>query len=166
MKQKNLWIICGAPGSGKSTWLLEHAPKEAVIVSRDKIRFSMLTEDDEYFEHEKEVYKEFCKQIKDSLENSEIHDVYADATHLSPGARLKLLNSININFDEININCINFIIPLEVCLARNEQRKGLTYVPRGQIRRMHMGFVPAEKNELKKYQYNLIININKDGIEE
>ena len=40
-----IYMVCGIPGAGKSTWLKNHG--NGLIVSRDEIRFKMLDEDDE-----------------------------------------------------------------------------------------------------------------------
>ena len=42
MKQKNVFLMCGVPGSGKSTW--GRAKAQAVngtYISRDEVRFSL-----------------------------------------------------------------------------------------------------------------------------
>ena len=44
----NLFIIMGAPGAGKSTFI-KNSMTECIVVSRDKIRFSMVKEDESYF---------------------------------------------------------------------------------------------------------------------
>ena len=47
---KKMFVMCGAPGSGKSTWLEEKVikniyAKPATVVSRDKIRYALVKED-------------------------------------------------------------------------------------------------------------------------
>ena len=50
---KKVWLMCGIPASGKSTWAREHQEMfGGVIVSRDEIRFSIVKDDEEYFSHE------------------------------------------------------------------------------------------------------------------
>lgn len=92
MKQKNLWIMSGIPGSGKSTWLKNRWPQCGCVVSRDALRFQMLNDDESYFAKEESVWHAFVKAITLSLRDYD--DVYADATHLGPGSRKKLLRQL------------------------------------------------------------------------
>lgn len=58
---KKIYLLCGIPGSGKSTWAKNHLDDNSIWISRDLIRFSMVSEEEEYFSKEKEVFKEFIK---------------------------------------------------------------------------------------------------------
>ena len=137
-----LYIMCGIPGSGKSTWVDNHlALFTDKHISRDEIRFSMVSENEEYFSKEKEVFKEFVHKINKELENG--YNVFADATHLNKASRNKLIRQIVTKVDEINAIVVN--APLEIALERNENRKGTrSYVPRSQIRRMFYQFEKPE----------------------
>ena len=45
MKKKNLIVMCGVPGAGKDTWIENNIYKingTVNVISRDKIRFSLL----------------------------------------------------------------------------------------------------------------------------
>ena len=83
-----LYISCGIPGSGKSTFLKSHIAPTERIVSRDEIRFSLLKEGEEYFSHEDEVWDIFIHTIADSINNG--INTYADATHLTQKSRSAL----------------------------------------------------------------------------
>ena len=138
-----LYMMCGVPGSGKTTWIKNHMPKVAAHVSRDIIRFSMLGTDDEYFSKEVEVFNEFCNQIKENLEKR--IDVYADATHLNASSRAKVLNKVKAYAKKINAICIEE--SLITCLNRNDEREGLAFVPHNAIRRMFYQYNTPEKRE-------------------
>lgn len=138
-----LRLLMGIPGSGKSTWVKNHLSLNDKYVSRDEIRFSMVSETEEYFSKENKVFKEFVKRINEDLEN---YDVFADATHISKASRNKLLRSITTNVDEIELIWIK--TPIDMAIERNENRKGTrSYVPVSAIRRMN---TQTEKPEFEE----------------
>lgn len=141
---QELRVMVGIPASGKSTLIekevsyLEEERKTTAVVSRDAVRFSMLKEGEDYFAHEDEVFEEFIRQINECMELG-IDVVFADATHISPGSRFKLLSKLlpdpntHLVFEVMNT-------PVAECLNRNLQREGLARVPNSAIRNMAKGF--------------------------
>ena len=127
-----LYIMIGAPGSGKTTWCKKNVPKEAVYISRDEIRFNMLEENDDYFSKEDSVYTEFIRQISEALAAG--FDVYADQTSLDKAARSKLIRSLYAKPEEINAIWIKR--PLKVVLEYNKKRSGRALVPDHIVRQM------------------------------
>lgn len=148
MKQKNLFVLCGCPASGKSTWV---KTRSGVCVSRDDIRFSMLKNGDDYFAYEDKVYKIFVNEIQKNLDSGK--DVYADATHLNEKSRVKLLDALNL--EGVKLIAVCFDTPLEVCLERNKKRAGRAYVPRSVLRRMFYSKTDPAFDE--KYKFDEII---------
>lgn len=136
-----LYVLCGAPGSGKSYFAKNFLT--GTYISRDEVRFEMVQPNEPYFSKEKQVYKEFVKRVNQALEKG---DCIADATHLTQGSRRKLLNNIN----PLNIKSIEIIVmdtPLETCLKRNSLRKGRCSIPDEQIIKMHKSFQFPSKDE-------------------
>ena len=78
-----LYLLSGAPGSGKSTYAKEwlKGRPEATYISRDEIRFSFIKDGDGYFSKEKQVFREFARAAKAILDNG--GTVLLDATHLN-----------------------------------------------------------------------------------
>lgn len=150
-------LMCGIPGSGKSTYAKENmCPAFDEYVSRDEVRFSIVREDEEYFSHEGEVFNVFIKRIVKQLKSGAT--VWVDATHLTKSSRLKLLRAIPVKLDCIDLIWMN--TPCEVALERNENRKGTrAYVPPSVIKRMFYQMEPPEFQE-DKFHYNTIIEVS------
>lgn len=152
-----LYISCGIPGSGKSTFLKSHIAPTERIVSRDEIRFSLLKEGEEYFSHEDEVWDIFIHTIADSINNG--INTYADATHLNYFSRMKLLIALEDLCKPSDIKGISFNVPLNICIERNEKRKSTkAYVPINTIRKMARSFSPIAPDE-----FSTSWEVDKDG---
>ena len=119
-----LYLLCGAPGCGKSTWAKQMA-QNAIHVSRDKIRFNLLNDNDDYFDKENEVFRIFVQTIQAGLSNN--NNMIADATHLNLASRQKLLSKLNL--ENVKVIAVYFRVPLKTCLCRNEMRNGRVKVP-------------------------------------
>lgn len=165
---KQLFVMIGAPGSGKSTWVKKQLRNDIdAYVSRDEIRFSMLQDDDAYFAKEKEVFDTFAEQIAMYLnDDNDIYRVFADASHLNYGSRMKLLNTLKakgVNLNLININYIYMFTSLETCLQRNALREGRARVPDKTIEEMYRSLREPEHDEPVKNVY--IVNEHRQCID-
>lgn len=145
MKPKKVFLMCGIPGSGKSTWI--QTQSDSVWCSRDNVRFALLKDGEDYFAHEDEVFEAWIKMIQQAIDDENGNtNIFVDATHLNKKARKKVTTRLCLNSTDKKI-AVNFIIPLETCLERNEQRSGRALVPRSVIRRMFYSFEPAAADE-------------------
>jgi predicted kinase len=154
---KKIYLLCGCPGSGKSTYAKAHIDDKSAWISRDKIRFSMVSEDEEYFSKEKEVFNAFIKEIKKAIMNDLIENIYIDATHINEASRNNLLDKILWSVrDELNV--IYFDTPLDICLKRNSNRSGRERVPDSVITRMFKSSRIPTNNEKYKYKNIIIVN--------
>lgn len=139
-----LYILCGPSGSGKSTWArnfmfeTDRLGGDVRYVSRDEIRFSMLKEGEDYFSHEKEVFKRFANTLRHTLIDG--FDVIADATHLNEFSRRKLTQAIDIYYDNYEIVYVVFDVDADTCVERNKNREGRANVPENIIRNMCRDF--------------------------
>ena len=149
----NLYLMVGCPGSGKSTFLKKRTKlNNAVIISRDAIRFSIVKPDEEYFSHEDEVVEIFWEQINKAL--SENKDVFVDQTSLTPRSRKWQLQHVT-GYKYANIIWIDE--DLDTCLKRNRMRRGTrSYVPEESVRRMFSQFIEPSLDEgfYRIYRYN------------
>ena len=134
-----LYILCGPSGCGKSTWAKsDERMKECSYVSRDVIRYSIVKEEEEYFSHEKEVFRRFVSELIKNLKVG--FDTIADATHLNEFSRRKLTQAIDMYFPYYNIVYVVFNTNVETCVARNANREGRANVPENIIRNMCRDF--------------------------
>ena len=159
MKQKKVYLMCGCPGSGKSTFIHKWRQLTDAVISRDAIRFSIVDENEDYFAKEDLVFKTFINEINKALVDEEKTErVFIDATHLTPKARakvLRLLNKENIS----EINAIYFDVPIDIALARNNQRTGRALVPETAIFNMAKTYTPPTVKE----GFNHIYRIDENG---
>ena len=159
---KTVWILSGAPGSGKSTWVFENLEPSSAIVSRDRIRFSLLGREDEYFNCEHEVWRRYVQQAQEALCDDTIKNVYLDATHISETSRNKILIALNsASIPDFNIIVVYFDVCFAVCCERNNRREGRARVPEAAIRRMFNSFRAPTFNE--KYKYKEIWRVDAQG---
>ena len=138
MKNKRLFLLCGCPGSGKSTWIRQRINTYGGYhVSRDEIRFAILDErGGNYFDYENEVIRIFIARINELLDNDEQNiDIYVDATHLTDNSRNQIMKQLHLkNAYKI---AVWMKVPLDICLIRNNKRTGRAKVPSKAITDMY-----------------------------
>ena len=144
-----LYILCGPSGSGKSTWadnfMNEHMEDDIRYVSRDAIRLSIIKDEEDYFSHEKEVFRKFVGTIANTLIDG--FDVIADATHLNMFSRLKLMQALDRYTRDYAVVYVVFHTNVETCIERNKERTGRRNVPENVIRNMCRDFRMPTKDE-------------------
>ena len=159
--ETTLYIMCGLPGSGKSTWAksfkekLEKSGYKCVIVSRDDIRFSLI-QNGNYFSKEKETFNSYCDTIQKYLDMG--YQVIADATQIDSTSRAKLLNHLEIA-EDVHVSCVYINTPIEKCKEYNSKRDGMRKVPEVVIERMNAKKMPPTLREYNGFNYDSIINV-------
>ena len=151
----NLYLMVGAPASGKSTYAREFSKNHKSrikIVSRDAIRFSMVKDGSPYFSKEKAVFKEFVKEINEGLDEG---DVIADATHINEVSRMKLINKVDLS--KCKVSCIVVNTDESTAIKRNHLRDGRTRVPDSVISENYARFTHPKTD---KFHYHKIIEVN------
>lgn len=122
-----LYVMCGCPGSGKSTWAKKNLA-DAVYISSDDIRLELCGTYDPGVD-EPRVFATFYGRITSMLASGK--DVVADATNLTPWRRKKALDCCN--GDEAIAVCMT--TPLKEALRRNAGRD--RQVPEDAVRGMY-----------------------------
>lgn len=160
-----LMLMVGPAGAGKSTFIqnyINNSTEVCHVVSRDKIRFNLLTDTDSYFDKENQVFAIFIETLQICLNDAGVDVVFADATHLTEKARNKVLDALDLT----NVDIIPVVVApeMEIALRQNEMREGLARVPRSVIRRMYYQLEEPTYNE--KYKYTKIIKVGEKNVED
>ena len=165
MKQKRVFLMSAPSGAGKSTFIKERIFNYGGIhISRDKVRFDMVSEDEDYFAHEDEVFNEWIRQCQEAIDGDVHRDIYIDATHISDRSRAKTINCLNINRDEVMLICVRVVVPVEVCKYRNSLREGRARVPDEVISSMYKNFSYPSKRYSWAPKFDEIWEVNAEGI--
>lgn len=134
MNKPTLFVMCGLPASGKSTYAKELALKyNAKIFSSDELREEMLNNVNNQ-EHNTDIFIELHRRIKSHLSASD-NAIY-DATNINSKKRRAFISELK------NIPCIKechiIATPYEECLRRNKERDRV--VPEDVIKRMYLNW--------------------------
>lgn len=82
MKLKKVFLMSGPPASGKSSWIRKNLTPGCEWISRDNVRFAIVSDDEDYFSHEDEVFDIFINYINQTLENPDIHTIFIECHSL------------------------------------------------------------------------------------
>jgi len=140
---RSITILCGFPGSGKSSYLRMHSffSKEAIVLCPDDFRW-VLTGKDFHGPAEESVWSH-VKVAARVLAGLKDRQIVIDGTHLTVGSRAQW---IRIAQDiRVPIHCIYFDIPYDICQDRNKERRRV--VPDEIMQRMFDDFVAPSTDE-------------------
>ena len=152
---RNLFILRGAPASGKSTWIQQNK-LEPYTISTDGLRLmyqSPITTQDGDFaisqNHDKEVWGMLMELLERRMENGEL--VIIDATHY----KSNLINRYKdlVSKYRYRVNVVDFTQVSVEELKRRNATRGFRKVPEDVIDKMSIAL--ADWNEVKK-QYTVV----------
>ena len=154
-----LIMFCGVPGSGKSTEARRMAGSLAARnltvehISRDELRFSMISDESEYFSKEEEVFSKFVEKMNNSLNKNDCTII--DATHISKASRAKILRRVE-NPDNVRLLVLYLTTPLDICMRRNDLRSGREQVPHEVIEKMAKQFEDPTEKEFTGFGFDSV----------
>ena len=154
-----LIMFCGVPGSGKSTEAHRMAGSLTArnltveYISRDELRFSMISDESEYFSKEKEVFSKFVEKTNNSLNKNDCTII--DATHISKASREKILRRVK-NPTNVRLLVLYFTTPLDVCMRQNDLRTGRERVPHEVIEKMAKQFEDPSEKEFTGFGFDSV----------
>ena len=154
-----LIMFCGIPGSGKSTEarrMTRSLTARGITIehiSRDELRFSMISDESEYFSKEKEVFNKFVEKMNNSLNKNDCTII--DATHISKASRAKILRRVE---DPTNVRLLILYLttPLDVCMRQNDLRTSRERVPHEVIEKMAKQFEEPTEKEFVGFGFDTV----------
>lgn len=154
-----LIMFCGVPGSGKSTEARRMAGSLAARnltvehISRDELRFSMISDESEYFSKEKEVFSKFVEKMNNSLNKNDCTII--DATHISKASRAKILQRVE-NPGSVRLLVLYLTTPIDVCMRQNDLRADRERVPHEVIEKMARQFEDPTEKEFAGFDFDSV----------
>lgn len=152
MDKPKIILLCGAPCSGKSTWIKNNNQENLVVLSTDNLieekAKQLNTTYDVVWENSiQSTAIELGKQLQEFSQRKDSFIV--DQTNINPKSRRK---KIHLCKDYYKI-AVYFEIPLEELLVRNTQRPGKT-IPKNVIETM----INSYRRPTVEEGFDLIIN--------
>lgn len=144
-KNKEVVVLCGLPGAGKSTWAKERINKEGFkYISRDYF-IENLHHNLSYKEAwEKCDQKWVDKKLNESFQKAKgCEKVIVDMTHMSKKSRRRSLSHFGPEYKK---TCVVFLPTMEKLHLQNEQRSGKV-IDRKVIGKMMRSFYPPTYEE-------------------
>lgn len=128
---KQLVLMVGVPGSGKTTVAERLVKKGYHSMNADSIREELLGDANDQSQNEK-VFETFFKRFEEHLQAE--HDIVVDNINTNPRHREEIIaKARKQGYSDIQLWILD--VPLETCLERNRQRQRT--VPEDIVSKMH-----------------------------
>lgn len=139
---RTIHIYSGIPGSGKTTYINNHAEPADIQLHRDDFRAELRVTHNttEYFPvSSSEEWKLWTEAINAAIASTSFSDIHIDQTTIGTGALQKLYAALNLApTDRVLVHVFN--LPYSTCLYRNNLRDGIARVPEDVMLSMYNNF--------------------------
>ncbi len=135
-KQNELKIVCGIPGSGKSTWIKDHKRVKDIVISLDDIRKNIFGT--QFFKPSEPWVIAIAKSMVMMLQNQN-KDLIIDSTNYNSSMRKTWINLVHSGY---KIILVHIDTPEDICLKRNKTRPKSDRVPYEVLNNFIHSFVP------------------------
>ena len=144
---KQVYILIGLPGCGKSTWSdnFRIETPNTLVVSSDAIRGELYGSESNQGNPE-EVFRTLYDRVIDRMRSKDIANIIVDATNIKLKDRNNAIGTIKrramheAKDSDIVFTAVWFAVPFEECKRRNSLRERV--VPDDVIERMYKNFCP------------------------
>lgn len=162
---RDLILLRGIQGSGKSTFIEENDMLIPYTISSDKIRLLFQSPEidpfDNHFQisqkNDRKVWAFIKERISEKMQRGEF--IVLDAMNIDVSKWLEMAK-----YYDYNVHVLNFEEPLDVCLERNKNRESYKYVPEDVIKscyeRMMYYNMPKDVHVFKNEQEFISLFIN------
>lgn len=146
MVKKNIYMLCGLPGCGKSTWAADMKFSfggKAVVISSDAIR-AELYGDESIQGGGAEVFRLAHERIAESIKDDSVEHIVFDAINLRRSGRKEFVTKFK-DSGMVQFHLVYFDVDCEKAMRRNAARSRV--VPENVIKRMAKNMDVPSMNE-------------------
>ena len=161
-------LMCGLPGSGKSTYIHNYAAEDDIVISRDQFRADLRKQlgSQEYFPvSANDEYRLWTTKCADIIAHAPGNgEIWIDQTSVSVGSITKFIKTVSKFYDLSKDSVIIEMMrtPLNECLRRNALRSGYELVPEKVILDMNKSFGDITtlkvRDAVQDYCHSILIN--------
>jgi predicted kinase len=150
--EKNVLIMAGIPGSGKSYWVEHNVEPPYVYINADSIRKELYGDENEQG-NPKEVFGKVFDRFQKALLDKNVSTIVVDNTSVAYKTRKDYYKLI----DDLNIDCkIKLIVFTNFELAKQRNKQRTRVVPDFVMDRMISNFQLPIKEELSRSDFSWV----------